>query len=47
VLFGGAAFVEANEGYWEAGLGYIQDNRGLPFDASFGDATIAFTRHSI
>jgi hypothetical protein len=42
--YGAAGFIEANEGYWETGLGYIQDNRGLPFDASYGDATIAFTR---
>ena len=42
--YGAAGFIEANEGYWETGLGYIQDNRGLPFDASYGDATIAFTK---
>jgi hypothetical protein len=42
--YGAATFVEANEGYWEGGIGYIQDNRGLPFDASYGDATIAFTK---
>lgn len=42
--YGAAAFVEANEGYWEAGIGYIQDNRGEAFNASYGDATIAFTK---
>jgi hypothetical protein len=43
-VYGNANFIEANEGYWETGLGYIQDNRGLPFDASYGDATVAFTK---
>ena len=43
-VYGVADFIEANEGYWESGIGWIQDNRGLPFDASYGDATIAFTK---
>jgi hypothetical protein len=43
-VFGAAAFIEANEGYWEMGLGYLHDGRGLAFDASYGSATVAFTR---
>ncbi|HEX4410706.1 MAG TPA: hypothetical protein VH206_18200 [Xanthobacteraceae bacterium] len=42
--YGAATFIEATEGYWEGGIGYIQDNRGEAFDASYGDASIAFTR---
>jgi hypothetical protein len=42
--YGAAAFVEANEGYWEAGIGYIDDHRGLPINQSYGTATIAFTK---
>ncbi len=43
-VYGAAAFIEANEGYWEAGLGYLDDRRGLANDASYGSATLAFTR---
>jgi len=43
-VYGVADFIEANEGYWESGVGWIQDNRGLPFNQSYGDATIAFTK---
>lgn len=43
-VFGMADFVEANDGYWESGIGWIQDDRGLPFNQSYGDATIAFTK---
>jgi len=42
--YGATAFIEANQGYWETGFGYIQDNRGLPNNASYADATIAFTK---
>lgn len=40
-VFGAAAFVEANGGYWEGGLGRIDDREG---DRSFNSATVAFTR---
>jgi hypothetical protein len=44
-VYGAAAFIEANEGYWEAGLGYLDDQRGLAFnDKSYGSATLAFTK---
>jgi hypothetical protein len=38
-------FFEANEGYWEAGVGYIDDYRDDIFgDKSYGSATVAFTK---
>lgn len=40
-VFGAAAFVEANGGYWESGIGRIDDREG---DRSFNSATLAFTR---
>lgn len=44
-VYGVNAFIEANEGYWEIGAGYIQDYRNdLGGDKSYGSATIAFTR---
>lgn len=48
-VYGAAAFIEANEGYWEAGFGHV-DGTGKFGDArEFGDlsynsATVAFTR---
>ena len=44
-VYGMNAFIEANEGYWEMGAGYIQDYRNDLFgDKSYGSATIAFTK---
>jgi hypothetical protein len=44
-VYGANAFIEANEGYWEIGAGYIQDFRDDIFgDKSYASATIAFTR---
>jgi hypothetical protein len=38
-------FFEANEGYWEAGVGYIDDYRNdILGDKSYGSATVAFTK---
>ncbi|NKB56702.1 MAG: hypothetical protein GKS00_10235 [Alphaproteobacteria bacterium] len=42
-VFGVAAFVEAMEGYWEAGLGRIEGDGNFD-DLSYNSATIAFTR---
>ena len=43
-VYGVGAFIEANEGYWEAGLGYLDDHRGLAFNGSYASATVAFTK---
>jgi hypothetical protein len=43
-VYGAATFIEANEGYWEAGIGYIHDQRNLLDDLSFANATVAFTK---
>jgi hypothetical protein len=42
-VFGVATFIEANEGYWEAGYGYI-DGAGDQDDLSYNNATLSFTR---
>jgi hypothetical protein len=42
-VYGAAAFIEANEGYWEAGIGHI-DGEGIFAEQSFTSATLAFTR---
>ena len=42
-VYGAAAFIEANEGYWEAGFGRI-DGDGSFDDLSYNSATVAFTR---
>lgn len=42
-IFGVAAFVEANRGYWEAGIGWVDGQDSLD-DFSYGSATIAHTR---
>jgi len=42
-VYGAAAFVEANEGYWEWGVGGINDDRVFA-PSSFQNATIAFTK---
>ncbi len=42
-VYGAAAFIEANEGYWEAGFGRI-DGSGNFDDFSYNSATIAFTK---
>ena len=44
-VYGAGGFFEANEGYWEAGVGYIHDLRDDIFgDKSYGSATVAFTK---
>ncbi len=43
-VYGAATFIEANEGYWEAGIGYIHDHRNLFDDQSYASATVAFTK---
>ena len=43
-VFGMATFIEANEGYWEGGIGGVHDDRLLQGTGSYGNATIAFTR---
>jgi hypothetical protein len=42
-VFGMATFIEANEGYWEGGIGGVNDDRTLG-TGTYGNATIAFTR---
>lgn len=42
-VFGAATFIEANEGYWEAGIGGVNDDR-LISTGSYGNATVAFTK---
>jgi hypothetical protein len=42
-VFGAATFIEANEGYWEAGIGGVHDDR-LFGSGSYGNATVAFTK---
>jgi hypothetical protein len=42
-VYGVAAFIEANEGYWEAGLGRVE-GEGIFEEFSYNSATLAFTR---
>ena len=42
-VFGMATFIEANEGYWEAGVGGVNDDRTLG-TGTYGNATVAFSR---
>jgi hypothetical protein len=42
-VYGAALFIEANGGYWEAGLGRV-DGEGSFSDLSYNSATVAFTR---
>jgi hypothetical protein len=42
-VFGAAAFIEANEGYWEFGFGRIDGEGGFD-DFSYNSATVAFTK---
>ncbi len=42
-VYGAAAFVDALEGYWEAGVGKV-DGEGIFDDLSYNSATLAFTR---
>lgn len=42
-IFGIATFVEANEGYWEAGIGALVGEDQLE-DLGYNSATVAFTR---
>ena len=42
-VFGIATFIEANQGYWEAGVGRIDGDDGFD-DLGFTSATVAFTR---
>jgi hypothetical protein len=43
MVYGVAAFVEANEGYWEWGVGGVNDDRTLG-TSSFQNATVAFSK---
>ncbi len=42
-LYGATTFIEANEGYWEAGLGRVDGEGGLD-EFSYNSATLAFTK---
>lgn len=42
-VYGAAAFIEANEGFWEAGFGRIDGEDGFD-ELSYNSATVAFTR---
>ena len=42
-IFGAATFIEANEGFWEAGFGRIEGEDGFD-ELSYNSATLAFTR---
>ena len=42
-VYGAAAFIEANEGYWEAGIGGVNDERKFA-NSSFESVTVAFTK---
>lgn len=42
-IYGMAAFIEANSGYWELGYGYTNDISNLG-DQSYHNMTVAFTR---
>ncbi len=42
-VFGAAGFVEANQGFWEGGLGRVEGN-GTLSDFNYDSATLAFTR---
>ncbi len=42
-VYGAALFVDANGGYWEAGLGRVDGERGFD-EFSYNSATVAFTR---
>jgi hypothetical protein len=41
-IFGVAAFVEANQGFWEGGYGYVQGKDRFR-DLSYSSATVAYT----
>ena len=43
-IFGVTTFIEANQGYWEAGYAYLHDSRSGPVDASYHNLTVGFTR---
>ena len=42
-IYGAATFVEAREGYWEAGIAHLDGQAGLD-DQSFSNATLALTK---
>ena len=42
-VYGVAAFIEANQGYWEAGFGRVDGEDGFD-ELSYNSATVAFTR---
>jgi hypothetical protein len=42
-VYGAAAFIEANQGYWEAGFGHIDDREGFG-SGDYNSATLAFTK---
>lgn len=42
-VFGVAAFIEATDGYWEAGIGRVDGEAGFD-EFSYNSATLAFTR---
>lgn len=42
-VYGVAAFIEANQGYWEAGFGRVDGEDGFD-ELSYNSATLAFTR---
>jgi hypothetical protein len=42
-IYGAATFIEATQGYWEAGIAYLDGQSGLN-DQSFANATLAFSK---
>ncbi len=42
-IYGAATFIEAMQGYWEAGIAYLDGESGLD-DQSFTNATLAFSK---
>ena len=42
-IYGAATFIEATQGYWEAGIAYLDGQSGLD-DQSFSNVTLAFSK---